>query len=174
VSELDEAWELAIAEAQRRAQAGGRGDVSDYLALRAANDFARRTAIDWLATTFLAGAGEANRRGAAIAMERTDTHRFAVGKASMVGIRLTFRSGVRSLTVEAGWPRTPRDGFVAGNGLACARIGHFGNRGANDELLLARAPGGAPLWYIVDRDGVRTPLREARVTTHLKNMVGVN
>lgn len=174
MSELDEAWELALAEAQRRAAAGGRSDVAEYLALRTANDFIRRTAVDWLAAAFLEGAGEANRRGAAIALERNDTHRFAVGGASMVGVRLTLKAGVRRLTVEAGWPRTPRDGFVAGNGLACGRVGHFGLRAANDELLLIRAPDGKPRWVILEEDGKRTPLRVARLNTHLTKLLGTS
>ncbi|MEO6390231.1 MAG: hypothetical protein ABIP75_00185 [Pyrinomonadaceae bacterium] len=174
MSELDEAWNLAIAEAERRARAGGRGDVAEYLALRAANDLARQTAIDWLGATFLAGAGEANRRGAAITLERTENHRFTVNGGSMVGVRVTLRSGVRSLTVEAGWPRTPRDGFVVGNGLACGRIGHFGNRKANDELLLVRPGNGAPEWWVVDQDGTRRQFRETRVGGHLIKLVGID
>jgi hypothetical protein len=171
MSELEEAWELAIAEAQRRVRAGGRGDVAQYLALRAANDLVRKTAIDWLVQVFLAGAGEANRRGASIALEQTDTHRFAVGGASMVGIRLTLQAGVRRLTIEAGWPRTPRDGFVQGGGLAHGRIGHFGIRSANEELLLVRTGEQAPVWYIVDKDGERKPLRESAVGRHLIKLV---
>lgn len=172
MSELDEAWELAIAEARRRARDGGRSDVAEYLALRTKNDLVRRTAVDWLAAVFLEGAGEANRRGGAIALERTDTHRFAVGGASMVGVRLTLRAGIRRLTVEAGWPRTPRDGFVAGNGLACARIGHFGMKSANDELLLVRTAEGKPSWLILEKDGSRSPLRASRISSHLIKLLG--
>ena len=56
----------------------------------------------------------------------------------MVGHLLTLTNGVRTLYVEAGWPRTPRDGFVRGGGLACASIRHLGIRAANQELLLIK------------------------------------
>jgi hypothetical protein len=64
----------------------------------------------------------------------------------MVGHLLTLTNGVRTLYVEAGWPRTPRDGFVRGGGLAAANIRHLGIRAANEELLLSRSSTGAPAW----------------------------
>jgi hypothetical protein len=70
VNELDEAWELAIAEAERRARDVGRGDVADYLMLRASNDLARRAGVDWLTSVFMSVAGEANRAGASITIEQ--------------------------------------------------------------------------------------------------------
>src|SRR5436189_5344195 len=85
MGELDAAWELALAEAKRRAHAAGRADIAQYLALRAENDLLRRTAIDWLVDTLTAFAADANRRGAAIQIERTDAHNCRVGAATMVG-----------------------------------------------------------------------------------------
>jgi hypothetical protein len=41
LSELDEAWTIALAEAEARARAAGRADISDYLALRGSNDLIR-------------------------------------------------------------------------------------------------------------------------------------
>ena len=64
----------------------------------------------------------------------------------MVGHLLTLTFGVRTLYVEAGWPRVPRDGFVRGGGLACAHIRHLGIRAAGQELLLTRTKTGAPVW----------------------------
>src|SRR5215213_5638763 len=105
---------MAMAEAERRARAAGRTDLAEYLTLRAANDLARSTGIEWLLTTFQTLAGMANRAGSSIQITQRDAHRFAVGNATMVGRLLTFSLGVRRLTVEAGWPRAPRDGFVRG------------------------------------------------------------
>jgi hypothetical protein len=167
VSELDEAWALALAEAERRARAQGRGDIAEYIALRASNDLMRATGIEWLLQTLTVMAGEANRVGASIRIEKTDGHRFSVGSATMVGTRVTFRAGVRALTIEAGWPRAPRDGFVRGGGLACGRIGHFGKRAADEEILLVRSASGTPVWHILERDGTRSPLLEARLRRHL-------
>ena len=172
MSELDEAWALALAEAERRARATGRGDVADYLALRNANDLARTTAVEWLFATFTALAGEVNRAGASVRIAQQDAHRFAVGNATMVGRVLTFHYGVRALTIEAGWPRAPRDGFVRGGGLASANIKHFGDHAANEELLLVRQHNGAPEWTVLEKTGGRTQLTEARMRRHIEKFLG--
>lgn len=173
VSELDEAWEFAIAEAERRARETGRGDIADYLVLRASNDLARRSGIDWLLSGFMSIAGEANRSGASITIEQIDAHRFKVGNSTMVGTKLMFRFGLRALTIEAGWPRMPRDGFIRGNGLACGRIDHFGIKKNNEELLLVKKTNAAPEWVVVDEDkGTRSLLVEARVRLHVRKFLG--
>lgn len=173
MSELDEAWALAVAEAERRARVAGRKDVADYLALRASNDLARKAGIDWLLSTFTALAGEANRNGAGIQLKRADAHRFSVGSATMVGTLLTFGAGVRQLSIEAGWPREPRDGFVRGNGLASGHIKHFGLRGTDEQLLLIRQGTDAPQWVVLEKTGERSRLNEAQMRRHLKRFLGV-
>lgn len=172
LSELDEAWALALAEAERRARQSGRGDVAEYLALRASNDLARNAGIGWLLSTFTALAGTANRNGAGVQMTRVDAHRFRVGSATMVGTLLTLRAGVRQLSIEAGWPREPRDGFVRGGGLASAHIKHFGLRNADEELLLVRKGSDAPQWFVLEQTGERSQLVEARMRRHLERFLG--
>jgi hypothetical protein len=152
VSELEEAWALALAEAERLARAAGRTDISEYLALRNSNDLIRKTASDWLLGMFAAAAGAANRAGAAIQISTHEGHRFKVGNASMVGTRLSLGSGVRLLAIETGWPRTPRDGFIRGGGLACANIKHQGIRSANEELRLVLGDSGIPTWMVEVRN----------------------
>ena len=171
MSELEAEWARRLAEAEQHAQASGRGDVADYLALRALNDMARNTGVEWLLAAFTAQAGEANRAGAGIRLAETDAHSFRVGNSTMVGRRLMLNVGVRVLTVEAGWPRTPRDGIVRGGGLASARIMHFGNPSANDELLLMQKAGDALRWMILDPEGVRPALAEARVRQHVEQLL---
>jgi hypothetical protein len=163
VTELDEAWELALAEAKRRAQAAGRADIAAFLTLRAKNDLLRRTGIDWLLNSLTVLAGEANRRGASIQIEHLDSHRFKVGAATMVGNRMTLRNGVRALTIEGGWPRTPRDGFIRGGGLACAQLKHFGRPRKNAQLHLAPSTKGTPQWIITDKTGATSIFTEARL-----------
>lgn len=172
MTELDEAWALALAEAERRARELGRGDIAEYLALRSSNDLLRSIGIEWLISTLTLLAGEANRAGASLSIEKDDAHRFGVGSATMVGPQITFRSGVRKLTIAAGWPRTPRDGIVRGNGLACARIGHLGKRSANQDLLLVRSSSGAPEWLAVDESGTRDALIKDRLRQHLDYLLG--
>jgi hypothetical protein len=170
VSELDEAWAAGLAEAETRARAQGRTDIADYLALRSSNDLIRTIASDWLLTMFATAAGEANRAGAAIQISRENAHRFKVGHASMVGRRLTLGSGVRVLLVEVGWPRTPRDGFIRGGGLACGNIKHVGITPANEELRLVLDTGGTPRWIVMGKPGSHAEARElheANVKDHL-------
>lgn len=171
LSELNAEWARRVAEAERQARTSGRGDVADYLALRALNDMARATGVEWLLAAFNAQAGEVNRTGAGITLTSEDAHRFRVGNSTMVGNRLTLHAGVRSLSIEAGWPRTPRDGFVRGGGLAAARVSHFGDPGAGDELLLVQNADGAPGWLILDETGARTPLEEDRVRRHVAKLL---
>ena len=148
--------------------------MADYLSLRAANDLARTTGIDWLLESFVALAGEANRAGAGIGLTRGASHRFRVGQSTMVGAVLTLRAGVRTLTVEAGWPRVPGDGIVRGGGLACARVGHFGNPKANEDLLLVQSNNDAPQWFILEPTGARARLLEDRLRRHITKFLNLN
>ncbi|MDQ3745469.1 MAG: hypothetical protein M3444_13910 [Acidobacteriota bacterium] len=167
---FDEEYEREMAEAQRRASAQGRGDVLDYLALKSANDSLRARGVELLLAAFTALAGELNRRGAGVALARTDPHRFRVGHSTMVGSRLTLSRGLRSLTVEAGWPRSPRDGVVRGGGLASARVSHFGNSKAGEDLLLLPA-GEGPRWFVVADTGARTELHEEHLRRHIGRLL---
>jgi hypothetical protein len=151
MSELDEAWAVALAEAEQRARLAGRGDVAEYLALRNSNDLLRTAGIDWLMTSFVTLAGDANRTGASIQVAKSDGHRFRTGTSTMVGRLVSLTNGVRQLLVEAGWPRVPRDGIVRGGGLAAANVRHVGIRQADEELLLSRSSAGSPLWTSVTK-----------------------
>src|SRR5215216_1544787 len=151
MSELDEAWAAALSEAERRAKLAGRKDVAEYLSLKNSNDLLRKAGVDWLLAEFTSLAAEANRAGASIQSAKQDGHRFREGSSTMVGHLLTFTNGVRTLYVEAGWPRTPHDGVVHGGGLARANIRHLGIKAANEELLLVKSNTGAPAWKSLSR-----------------------
>ncbi len=179
MSELDAEWERVMAEAERRAHERGRGDVADYLRLRATNDAARKVGIEWLIETFTRAAGEANRRGATINTEPTNgatgAHRFTVGASTMVGARLVLRAGIKTLTIEAGYPRAPADGFIRGGGLALANITHFGDKRASQKLMLTRSEHAAPRWFIVeDTDSTLKPFAEADIARHLMHFARVS
>lgn len=146
MGELDEAWAAALSEAERRARLAGRKDVSEYLSLKNSNDLLRQAGVNWLLAEFTSLAGEANRAGASIQIATQEGHRFGIPSSTMVGHLITFTNGVRTLYVEAGWPRTPRDGVVRGGGLAAANIRHLGIKAANEELLLVKSTNGAPAW----------------------------
>ena len=72
MSELDEEWGRVLAEAERRARTAGRGDLVEYLRLRASNDRARSTGVEWLFATFTQLAGEANRTGAGVQLTKKE------------------------------------------------------------------------------------------------------
>ena len=175
MSELEEEWARALAEAENRARVAGRGDIAEYLSLRASNDLARKAATDWLFNTFTDFAGESNRTGASVQLTRTDAHRFRVGQATMVGTLLTFRQGVRALMIEVGWPRAPTDGFIRGGGLAGGRIRHFGIPAADEELLLVRSqPQNAPQWFVLEKTGARSQFLEERARHHVARFLGAS
>ncbi len=178
VSEFNAEWARRIAEAERRARTAGRGDVADYLALRAANDLVRAVGLDWLLETFTAHAAVLNRHhsgaGISIAPKHDEAaHRFRVGHSTMVGKSLTLRAGVRSVTIEVGWPRTPADGIVRGGGLALAAVTHFGDRRSNEQFLLVRSSSHAapPQWLVLEESGARLPLLEERVRRHVAHLL---
>lgn len=170
MNDFDAEYERQLEEARERANSRGRDDVVAYLNLRAANDALRAAGIDWLLETFSAHAGDLNRAGAGLNVTRTEAHRFKVGNSTMVGSRLVFRTGLRTLTIEAGWPRGPRDGIVRGGGLASGLIEHFGNRAAGEELLLVPSDEGPPRWLVLERTGERAELREERVRRHFTKL----
>lgn len=190
MSELDAEWERVRQEVERRARERGQGDVADYFHLRAANDTARKIGIDWLMEMFTRAAGEANRRGAAINLDEPNrasnltssdvpnTIRFTIGAATMVGVRCVMRVGVKTLTVEAGYPRAPADGFIRGGGLARANITHFGDKRASQKLMLRQQGMNAPGWFVVEDDdgGVKLGARfvESDIAHHLIHFAKVS
>ena len=169
MGELDEAWAAALSEAEQRARLAGRKDVAEYLSLRNSNDLIRTAGVDWLITVFTTLAGDANRNGASIQISKKEDHRFPIGTSTMVGHLLKLSSGVRTLYVEAGWPRTPRDGIVRGGGLACANIRHMGIKTASDELLLSKSTTGAPAWKSLLRK--RPFIHESDLRRHIAILI---
>ena len=167
MSELDEAWALALAAAERKARAAGRMDISAYLALRTSNDLLRKTGSEWLHSTFVAVADEANRAGAGIHVAREEGFRFKVGATTMVGTCSRFTKGVRTLSVEVGWPRTPPDGFIRGGGLAYANIKHLGIKSANEQLRLTTDSHGVPRWSGHGRAAEPHQIHEANIRDHI-------
>jgi hypothetical protein len=165
MSELDEAWAAALSEAEHKARLAGRKDVAEYLSLKNANDLLRKAGVDWLIESFTVAAGDANRAGASIQIAKSEGHRFRVGNATMVGQLVTLSYGVRTLFVEAGWPRGPRDGIVRGGGLACANIRHLGIRAASEELLLTKTNAGTPNWKAVTNQ--RPQLQQSDIHRHI-------
>jgi hypothetical protein len=165
-SDLDETWANELRDAETRARAAGRADITEYLALRRSNDALRQTACNWLLETFRNVAGEMNRSGASLQMSNDDNYQFMVGSVSLSGRLLKFENGVRQLLVEVGWPRLPKDGFIRGGGIALGRLRHLGIKSASDEIRLVTSPAGSPRW-VVENKSTDTEIREANIRQHL-------
>ncbi len=156
-----------INEAIEKARASGSGDVAEYLMLKATNDKIRQASVEWLFDSMLEIAAFANRNNAGVMIENENPHQFAFKNANLVGSLLRFRQGVRCLTVEAGWTRTPNDGFMRGGALACAKVSHFGISRHNVELLLVQS-NNLPNWFSVDTDGKRTLFDSNNLQQHFR------
>src|SRR4051812_28331845 len=126
MTELDQLWSQMLEKAAANAVHSGNREIADYLHLKAANDAIRAVGVGWLIDTIIQIAGHAVRQHPAITIEREEPHNFARGNSNMVGSLVRVRHGVRCLTAEAGWTRTPGDGIMTGGALAFARITHFG------------------------------------------------
>lgn len=170
MNELEQNWADFVRHANLHAK--GNRDVADYLRLRETNDAARRVGVEWLLDAFQAVAAEANRRGIAISVEKKEPHSFSVGAATMQGTLVRLKLGIRTITVEAGFPRSPQDGFIRGGGLARARISHFGQASANEDLMLIKSDGGAPVWFVVRENSFLQDFHIPRLKHHFETFVG--
>lgn len=173
MNELDEVWAQMINAALERAAASGRGDVADYLSLKAANDAVRAAGVKWLFDSTLAIAAEANRNQNAglITFENENPHNFTFGNANLVGSLVRLRQTVRCLTIEAGWTRTAKDGFMRGGALARARISHFGIARANEELVLVRTDN-LTNWFAVDMENRQSLFDSRNLQRHFAVFLG--
>ena len=167
MNELDEVWALMINDALEKARASGRGDVAEYLTLKATNDKIRQASVKWLFDSLSEIAAFANRNGANVSIENENPHQFSFKNANLVGSLARFRQGVRCLTVEAGWTRTPADGFMRGGALACAKISHFGISKHNAELLLIKSDN-LPNWFSIGEDGKKNLFDSRHLNQHFR------
>lgn len=167
MEELDRVWTNLLTEMIVRAQAAGDGDVADYLKLKSTNDFLRSTSVQWLFESIAEIASEANRRYANLIFEKADPHEFKIGNSNLVGWLIRFRQGVRCLSIEAGWTRSPSDGFMRNNALAVGRVVHFGLPKQNANLILLKIEN-APVWFAVDGNGKRAEFHSSHLQHHFK------
>lgn len=172
MEELDEVWTNFLKVAAARVKSGDHNDVADYLELKSTNDFLRSTSIQWLFEALAEIATEANRNSANLTFENAHPHKFSDGKANLVGWLVRFRQGVRCLSVEAGWTRTPSDGFMRGGALAVGRVTHFGMSKKNAELILLKVEN-APVWFALDKDGKRSEFHSGHLQNHFKIFLDV-
>ena len=171
MSELDEFWSDQLTDAAEQARSTGRADVADFLSLKAENDAVRSASIANLFDSIIAAAMSDEYRNKNILIEREAPHSFLHRNANLVGSLIRLRLGVRCMTVEAGWTRTPSDGFMRLQALAFARISHFGIQEANMELVLQTHDPDRQ-WKIVRREAVEGIFAERDIDTHIAVLIG--
>jgi hypothetical protein len=59
---------------------------------------------------------------------------------------------------------------VRGGGLASARVAHFGNPKAGEELLLLLS-NEEPRWFVVEESGARAEFLEERLRRHVVRLL---
>lgn len=171
MSELDEFWSEQLSAATQNARAAGRADVADYLSLKAENDAVRSAEIERLFENMIAAAMSGEHRSKQIAIEREAPHNFRHRNANLVGSFLNLRYGVRCMTVEAGWTRTPTDGFMRLGALVFARITHFGMPKANMELALI-TDSNRSQWQIVRDEAGYVEFGAEHCAAHVVSLIG--
>jgi hypothetical protein len=163
MAELDQIWMGLLDQASLRAVENGQHSVADYLRLKLANDTIRQTGVDWLFQTLIDQASEASIDRPQLKIDRVAPHSFKIGTSNMVGTLIQIQLGVRCLSLEAGWVRTPSDGIMRNRALAHARIKHFGMSTEDDEFRLIK---GDPLPLWIDDEGAE--IRADDVHRHLR------
>jgi hypothetical protein len=167
VAEISQFWSEIMA-----GRPGPAGHVvSDFIALKASNDQIREQAVEWLISSFVELAAHANRHNVPIETESKKPHDFAAYGANMVGVKTSFRLGLRCLTVEAGWTRLPSDGFMRGGALVIAHIRHFGRKEHAADLALLKN-GERSQWFEIDSDKTARPLEIEHLVRHMSILIG--
>jgi hypothetical protein len=151
MTELEQVWAGMLDDAADRAAGLGRHEIVEYLRLKATNDAIRAAGVKWLFDTMIEIAGHAQRSHPMLTIERNEPHRFARGNSRLVGSMLQISYGVRCLTVEAGWTRSPADGVMRGAALAYAAVTHFGLPREGAELKLVHGDD-LPKWLADNSD----------------------
>jgi hypothetical protein len=167
MSELDQVWSKMLADTSANAAKAGRDDVVEYLRLRASKDRIRSAGVRWLLTSTIEAAYSAELPNRRFIIEREEPYSFRRGNSNMVGVRLDVRYGVRCLSVEAGWARTPADGVMHGGALAAARFSHFGLPGLTEDLRLVHEES-LPHW--VDESG--TQVGSDEIAGQIEHLIG--
>lgn len=166
MTELDHIWSKMLIEAGEKASETGRRHVAEYLRLKATNDAIRTAGVGWLFDAVVEIATREMRGRPQMSVEREAPHSFKHGNSTMVGGLVRVSHGVRCLTVEAGWARTPSDGIMQKGALAIGRILHFGIRKQDAELRFVHS-GSLPQWL----DPTGRPLDASSLEAHFDQLL---
>jgi hypothetical protein len=171
MNELDQFWSEKLSAAIENARDTGRGDLADYLELKAANDAVRQAGVEQFLEKAIEIATRPEHAFRKISIERESPHSFRHRDANMAGSLLRLRYGVRCMAIEAGWTRTPTDGFMRLGALAFARITHVGIPRANAEFVL-KDFGEQAEWFAVRDDKAAERFEMDQLDDHFLVFIG--
>lgn len=167
MTELDQVWSEMIGSATASAARSGNRVALDYLMLRATNDQIRNAGVAWLFDTATSIMAEHMHLRPHLTAESLEPNSFRHGNSNLVGRAMNFLLGVRCLTIEAGWTRTPADGIMRGGALATARISHFGMPRETALLQLTLAEP-SPVWIDIE---TKTTANSNYLDKHFKILI---
>lgn len=171
MTDIEEIWTQDFNIAIEEAKATNRYEVADYLSLKASNDAIRTESTKWLFDTIVEIVFALNKHGAQIKLTEKDKHNFEFGHSNLRGQLLKLQQGLRCLEIEAGWTRTPSDGFMRGGALACAKFSHFGFSKRNEELVLLKYED-KPQWFSVADENHRISFNVRSLRKHFGTFLG--
>lgn len=169
VNEFEKIWSNLLLNAADGARQSGRTDLVNYLDLRIANDKLRQISVAWLLDSFTDALKETEFSSFRLKTTRVEPHNFEFRRANIVGAQVQISHGIRCISIEAGWTRTPKDGFIRGGALAIGRIKHFGKNSNNAELALIKSE--IPEWHVNHKTGAFDIFRLDHIRQHLRVLV---
>ncbi len=163
MNEFEQKWLEMLEKAKEKAKREANHLLLEYLELRSANEKIRLEASKALLETFFYSAHSKLLEGFDLRFNTKSWHQFEMRQAHLTGFCLDICFGVRKLTIEVGWTRTPKDGFMRQGALAYSRISHLGKPEHNKELLLLDR--NKPLWFFADN--LQKLFEESEAMVHL-------
>lgn len=148
MDEFEQKWLEMLEKAKERAQREENLTLLEYFELKSANEKLRLEASKALLEMFFYAARSKSLEGFNLKFNTKSGHQFEMRQARLTGFCLDISFGIRKLTIEIGWTRTPKDGFMRQGALAYSRISHFGRPEHNKELLLLNR--NEPRWFFAN------------------------
>lgn len=145
MNSFEEKWLEMINSAKLIAAEQGNETLRDFFELKAANEKIRMDASKTLLEYFFRAIRIKIEEGFKLDVETHGGYKFQMRHALLTGFRVDVLFGLRRLSIEIGWTRLPKDGFMRGGALAYCRITHFGRPEHNSELLLLNSQN--PKWF---------------------------
>jgi len=166
MNSFEEKWLEMINSARLMAAEQGNETLRDFFELKASNEKIRMDASKALLEHFFRAIGIKVKEGFKLEVQTYGGYRFQMRHAQLTGFRVNVLFGLRRLSIEIGWTRLPKDGFMRQGALAYCRITHFGRPEYNSELLLLNPQN--PKWFT---EKSNSPFGITDVMSHLSRLI---